>query len=147
MKEKAQTKITPNNRVWNRNFDIIMIMIYNLMDLLPLDLTGFNPLQLVELKLLRFKVSTYEHPFTNDIIEELWNSSHVEISNVNNFSSFHCRALKFITHEEVFVPILLANFLQIVKNLFDTLFGVCFVALVYLCFCLFWALVAKQTSY
>lgn len=38
------------------------------MVLLPLDLTGFNPLQLVELKLLRFKVSTYEHPFTNDIM-------------------------------------------------------------------------------
>ena len=34
------------------------------MDLLPLDLTGFNPLQLVELKLLRFKVSTYEHRVT-----------------------------------------------------------------------------------
>ena len=47
--------------------------------------------------------------------------SQVEISNLNNFCSIHCRALKFGTHEEELEPILLTNFQQKVQKLFQTL--------------------------
>ena len=63
----------------------------------------------------------------------------------DKFCSIHCRALKFVTHEEELEPIILrCNFHQKVQNLFHTLLlGVFFVVFVF--FCGFFDLVAKQT--
>ena len=80
---------------------------------------SLTALQLVEQKLLRSRVSTCEHLFTQEIT--VTKSVHsVEISNLNNFCSIGCRALKLGTLEDELKPILLINFQLKVQNLFHT---------------------------
>ena len=64
-----------------------------------------------------------------------------EFLNLNNFCSIHCKALKFVTHEEELERILPTNFQQNVQNLFHTLLGVFSVLVFFLVF----DLLAKQT--
>ena len=86
---------------------------------------NLNALQLSEQKLLRLRVSTCSgHFFTYEIIEEsqkVFTHREVEISNLNNLCSIHCRALKSGTHQQELEPILLNNFQQKVQNLFHAL--------------------------
>ena len=63
--------------------------------------------------------------------------SQVKVSNLNNFCTIHCRALKFGTHEEESKLIQLTNSQQKVKNLFHTLLGV-FLLFVSFCGFLTW---------
>ena len=99
---------------------------------------NLNALQLSEQKLLRLRVSTCSgHFYTYEIIEEsqkVFTHREVEISNLNNLWSIHCRALKSGTHQQKLEPILLNNFQQKVQNLFHALLLGVFLLL---CFCPF----------
>ena len=55
-------------------------------------------------------VQTCERFFTYEIIEEPQKVLHVDMSNLKNFCSIHCRAINFGTHEDELEPILLNNF-------------------------------------
>ena len=86
---------------------------------------NLNALHLSEQKLLRLRVSTCSgHFYTHEIIEEsqkVFTHREVEISNLNNLCSIHCRALKSGTHQQELEPTLLNNFQQKVPNLFHAL--------------------------
>ena len=86
---------------------------------------NLNALHLSEQKLLRLRVSTCSgHFYTYEIIEEsqrVFTHREVEISNLNNLCSIHCRALKSGTHQQELEPTLLNDFQQKVQNLFHAL--------------------------